>query len=82
MDMKIAVGFGFAQASKGDEVIFTETPNMEWEDCMSVGQLEELAAVDPEHDWRFTKDGPLHGETFQRQGPGLWVCIESNQGFA
>lgn len=82
MDMVIAVGFGCAMATKDGEVVYSEDPNGEWEEMMTVGQLEEMAAADPEHDWQIVKHGPLHGETFQRQGPGKWVCVESNQGFA
>ncbi len=80
MDMWIAVGFGSAYAMKDGETIYTEDPNSD--EVMTVGELETLAAADPEHDWRFVKYGPLHGESFQRQGEGKWVCIESNMGFA
>lgn len=82
MDMWIAVGFGSAWAQKDDETIYQENPHGEEDEIMTVGELEAIAAKDPEHDWRFTKLGPLHGETFQRQGEGRWVCIESNMGFA
>jgi hypothetical protein len=27
-------------------------------------------------------DGPLHGETYQRQGKNHWVLVERNLGFA
>ena len=80
MEMWIAVGFGSAYAMKGDETIYEE--NVTSDKVMTVGELEALAAADPEHDWRFVKFGPMHGETFQRQGEGRWICIESNQGFA
>jgi hypothetical protein len=82
MDMVIAVGFGIAQAFRDSDLIYSEDPQGEFEDAMTVAQLEKLAAAEPEHDWRIVKHGPLHGETFQRQGPALWVCVESNQGFA
>lgn len=83
MDMIIAVGFGIATATKDEQIVYSEPHDAESEDdYMTVEQLEALAAADPEHDWRIVKHGPMHGETFQRQGPGKWVCIESNEGFA
>lgn len=83
LDMIIAVGFGVAQAWKGDELIYSEAHSDEDEvEYMTVGELEKLADADPEHDWRIIKYGPMHGETFQRQGKDKWVCVESNQGFA
>lgn len=82
MDMRIAVGFGVAQAMRDSDVVYSEDPNAEWETLMTVAQLEEMALLEPEHDWRIIKHGPLHGETFQRQGEGRWVCVESNDGFA
>lgn len=84
MEMIIAVGFGFAGAFKGDECVYDESQidGNSWEDYATVADIEAMAKDDPEHDWQIRKYGPLHGETFQRQGEGRWVCIESNQGFA
>lgn len=82
MDMIIAVGFGSALLWKDDELIYNESDCETEEEFMTVREAEELTAADPEHDWRIEKYGPLHGETFQRQGPEEWICIESNQGFA
>lgn len=79
MDMLVAVGFGFAGAFKGDECVYSEDTADEY---ATVADIEAMAKEDPEHDWQIRKDGPLHGETFQRQGDGRWVCIESNEGFA
>jgi hypothetical protein len=82
-DMLIAVGFGSAVLTKGKELIYEETQDGP---VWTVADAEKLAAADPDHDWRIQKDGPLHGETFQRHASGKyagqWVCIDSNQGFA
>ncbi len=82
-DLPIAVGFGSAVLTKDDELIYSETQDGP---VGTVADAEKLAAADPDHDWRIQKDGPLHGETFQRHAKGKyagqWVCIESNQGFA
>ena len=79
MHMMIAVGFGFAGAFKDDECVYDEQSA---DEHLTVADIETMAKDDPEHDWQIRKHGPLHGETFQRQGDGRWVCIESNQGFA
>lgn len=82
MDRTIAVGFGQAFVAKDDETVFVETPDTEFEECWTVAQAEAAAAADPDHDWRIVLDGPMHGETYQRQGEGRWVLVESNDGFA
>jgi hypothetical protein len=43
---------------------------------------ENVAAMDPDHDWRIRIDGPLADYTYQRQGEGLWALVEQGQGFA
>jgi hypothetical protein len=83
MDMFICVGFGFAVLSKNGVTVYDGEEALQQEqEPWTVREAEELAKNDPDHDWRIVKHGPLHGETFQRHGPGCWVCIESNQGFA
>jgi hypothetical protein len=47
-----------------------------------VAEVEKLAALDPDHDWRIVLFGPLHGEVYQRHGVGEWNLIEKNKGFA
>jgi len=79
MDMPIAVGFGSAHVTKDDECVYQETHDGE---IWTVRDAEDAALKYPDHDWQIMKMGPMHGETFQRQGPGRWVCVESNQGFA
>lgn len=81
MEMVIAVGFGSAFVMNGDTCVYSED-RVENEEYWTVQDAENLAMKQPELDWRITKYGPLHGETFQRQGPGNWVCVESNEGFA
>jgi len=82
-DMEIAVGFGSAFLTKDSDLIYSETQDGP---IWTVADAEKLAASDPDHDWRIQKNGPLHGETFQRHAKGKysgqWVCIESNPGFA
>lgn len=83
MNMRIAVGFGCAVATKDDCVVYDgERDIMDRGDCRTFMFIENMARKDPDHDWRIVKHGPLHGETFQRHGNNEWVCIESNKGFA
>lgn len=82
MGMIIAVGFGQAYATKNGKLFYDgEKDYDETETAKTVCEIEEIAKLDPDNDWRIVKDTPLHGETFQRQD-GKWVCIESNRGFA
>lgn len=96
MNKVIAVGFGGAVATRDDEcvadgengLIFVHGDSKECrepirtDDYITFGDIEAMAVADPDRDWRIRLDGPLHGETYQRQGVALWVCIERNEGFA
>jgi hypothetical protein len=82
MDHTIAVGFGQAFVAKDDETVYYERYEMEEGDYWTVADAERAAAADPDHDWRIVLDGPMHGETYQRQGEGRWVLVDKNDGFA
>lgn len=43
---------------------------------------EDVAAGNPDHDWRIFVNGPLSDYTYQRQGEGLWALVEQGPGFA
>lgn len=75
----IAVGFGYAALHKDGEPVWSEGDTA---DDMACADAEALAAQDPDHDWRVVLHGPLGGRTYQRHGPGEWVLVEMNQGFA
>ena len=78
---RISVGFGMAALTKDGEIVWVEQKH-EWNECLTVAQAEELAAADPEHDWRIVLHGPLRGSTYQRHGEKKWMLIEKNEGFA
>lgn len=88
MDNIIGVGFGDAYVTRDGECIYSEQNQVHEgkDDLWTVKDAEQMAAADPDHDWRITYVGALHGETYQRHksGPhaGKWVCIYSDQGFA
>jgi hypothetical protein len=86
MSKAICVGFGEAAVYRdgikvGDgEERFMQAASED--DLLTFGEVEAHAVNDPDHDWRVVLNGPLHGETYQRQGPGAWICVERNDGFA
>lgn len=81
MDAVIAVGFGSAELEKDGDIVWMES-GQEFEDCMTVEQAEEMAAADPNHDWRIHLIAPLSERHYQRQGERHWVLYEKGNGFA
>lgn len=79
----IAVGFGAAHLERDGEVVYDgERALHDGKEPHTFAWAERKAAKAPDADWRIVLHGPLHGETYQRQGPKRWVLIESNEGFA
>ena len=82
MQKVIAVGFGSAGVSKDGEPIWQEEHDVDWDDLWTFADAEKKAVDDPDHDWRAHLHGPLHGEVYQRHGPGRWLLVETDEGFA
>lgn len=97
LNMLIAVGFGMAQVTCDDELVFNEgydqhhysaeLGDLLWqlnraEGLPILGDIEELARNEPDHNWIVALVGPLRERTYQRHGPGQWVLIDSGKGFA
>lgn len=83
MDKMIAVGFGSATAYNDAGFYYDgERDYCDGKEPKTIGDIEAIAKLDPDHDWQVCFVGPLHGETYQRQGDGLWIMVESNIGFA
>lgn len=79
----ICVGFGSADAFNDAGFHYDgESDYAKTGEAKTIGDIEAIAKLDPDHDWKVTFNGPLHGETYQRQGEGIWVMVESNMGFA
>lgn len=78
-DSLIAVGFGTAMLTRDGEVMLSEGDS---DDFHTVGEAEDMAILDPEHDWRIVLHGPLRGATYQRQAEATWLLVEQNDGFA
>lgn len=81
MDMKITVGFGSAYVTKNGKIYY-DGSTLDWHEAKQLSAIERIARRVPDADWRLVMHGPLHGETYQRQGRKRWVMVESNQGFA
>jgi len=82
-DGYISIGFGDAHLARDGEVVwFEQMGNEEDAEVMTGAQAEEIAAADPDHDWRIVMIGPLSGRTYQRHAENSWVMVEQNEGFA
>lgn len=81
MESIIAVGFGDASLTKNDETVYREDPQHE-DDIITVEDAEEIAAKDPDNDWRIHLVAPLSERHYQRQGDKHWVLYKKGKGFA
>jgi len=79
LEVKLGVGFGGCWVSRDDVTVWHEEDRDE--DCPTLGQFEDMAAEDPDHDWQVVYDAPLWNGTWQRHD-GEWVCVEKGMGFA
>ena len=83
MDALIGVGFGSAGVTKNGKHIFDEQEaDGDYDACWTVQKAEDLAAADPDHDWRIYLVAPLSERHYQRQGDKHWVLYEKGEGFA
>jgi hypothetical protein len=83
MDMSICVGFGSAFVTRDGMLCYDGEAELRADIApKTVADIEKWAKESPDRDWRIVLNGPLHGETYQRQGVNKWVMVESNDGFA
>lgn len=81
----IAVGFGYAALTKDGQEIYAEPQgpdDFDESEYLSGAQAEEMAAADPDHDWRISLVGPLSERHYQRHAAGQWVLVQQGEGFA
>ena len=78
LEMLISVGYGSSDLMMDNICMWDENEG----DELTVAEAEKMAAKNPDHDWRIHRYGAMHGETYQRHDKDLWVCVESNRGFA
>ncbi len=77
----IAVGFGQAVVTCDGKIVL-DGEDSRRKKFLTFKVAERMAAKKPKSDWRVILHGPLHGETYQRQGKESWMLIEKNEGFA
>ena len=78
----IAVGFGYATVTKNGEEVYNERAHEDTGEYWTAQDAENLAAQDPDNDWRIHLVAPLSERHYQRQGEGHWVLYEKGMGFA
>jgi hypothetical protein len=76
------VGFGDAGYSVDGLGRWSEGMAKDDEDFPTVGDVEKLAAADPDHDWRIYFYSPMYEAEYQRQGEGAWILVKKGEGFA
>lgn len=82
LDAAIAVGFGSASCTKDGAFVYDEQETPEGDEYKTCGDMEKLAATDPDHDWQISYYAPLYEAVYQRHGENHWVLIEKGEGFA
>ena len=82
MDVVISVGFGTAMLLRNNKPVWVESPDDEYNECLTVKQAESMAALYPEDDWQIHLIDPLSESYFQRQGKELWVMYKLGDGCA
>lgn len=83
-DDTISVGFGYAALERDGVPVWVEPmgPDDNEAENMTGQQAENMAASDPDHDWRIRIHGPMRGRVYQRHTAGEWVLVEKDGGFA
>ena len=80
-DRMIGVGFGQAELTRDGEAVWRENRSIGgWKDYLTFGQAADLAAAEPDHDWRIVLRAARWNEAYQWQG--RWVLVERGEGFA
>ena len=83
LTFNLPLGFGDSYLLKNGtivmdiEALYTRTGRI-----VTLEDVEEYALMSPDDEWMVIRYGALHGETFKRVGPGEWICVEENEGFA
>jgi hypothetical protein len=49
---------------------------------VTLAEIEEAVADDPDHDWRLHIYGAMSEYWYQRHAPNQWVLVEKGMGFA
>ncbi len=81
MNTKIIAGFGDVTITRNKKLIYSEPPQIEWEDAPTLMKFENMARKQGGV-WRYALNLPLRSGIWERKGKNNWVLIKSGIGFA
>ena len=81
MERVLLVGFGSAGYSVDGESIWDEHADDDFPSAPTAGDVDYLASLEPDRDWRIYFCAPLYESEYQYQD-GHWVLIRKGRGFA
>lgn len=83
LDGMLGVGFGNCDVTRDGRPVWWEEANSDSDEPMpTLQRFEDMAAADPDHDWRVSYVAPLWSGSWQRHGVGEWNLIDRGMGFA
>lgn len=77
LDWVVDACFGVAWVKRDGECIYQVDAG---EEAKTVAYFEEIAAQDPDHDWRIEYLETTRQLFYQRHGSGGWMLIDQNGG--
>ena len=81
MNKLLFIGFGWAGYSADGETIWEEHPEDDFCHAPTVGDVDYLASLEPQKDWRICLCAAHYNAEYQRQD-GQWALISKGRGFA
>jgi hypothetical protein len=83
MNALLGVGFGDVSVYKNEICVYSESnQDRLGRRLWTTKKIENLAAKEPDSDWRIKFYAPLYEAEYQRQGEKHWVLVKKGQGFA
>lgn len=77
LDWVVDACFGVGLVKRDGECIYQVG---EGEEARTVACFEDMAAKDPDHDWRIEYLESMREDYYQRQGANCWMLIDRNGG--
>lgn len=75
-------GFGGWSITRNGALFYQAENNADFDGCKTVAEIEEIAKIDPDNDWRAELFLPLREATYQRHGDDKWMLVRVGEGFA
>ncbi len=77
LDWVVDASFGVALVTRDGECIYQVGAGQE---AKKVAYFEDIAAQDPDHDWRIEYLQSMREDYYQRHGSSRWMLIDQNGG--